>query len=317
MRSSTKVKSEIKAILCALPLMAFASENIAAYQRSDEGESAHHQNKLNLGNISLEIEAVCKLGEDSISCWKPDGQRVRSLDDEIGKLLTLKDGNEPRSFGFAAGLKNRILLLKTTYFSEPLNSRRVYDSMTLTQVKEPAKNWRDTFFMNQGITADKSETFRHFYAGSFEKSATEAPMNFTFTKELEGPINVSLDKGLLTIDDNQFEITSIDSPPPRQIDAEQLSHQTSYTAIDLIGVRISNPNLIAVLTPIDQDGNELSYATRIDVAVPFDQIGKRPHYRLIFPLEKSKVNRISIKRFNRSTLDFGHIKLDPVGRSSR
>ncbi|MEI8281283.1 MAG: hypothetical protein WCG75_02650 [Armatimonadota bacterium] len=317
MWSSTKTKSGFKSILIAIPFIAFAGGNGTTFQKPDVAEITIHQNKLDLGNRSFEIEAVCKLGENSLSCWKPDGQRVRSLDEEIGKSLTQKDGKELRFFEFAAGLKNRVLVMKSTYFSEPLKSSRVYDSMALTQAKKLAKNWRDTYIGDKVITTDNSETYRHFYVGSFEKSATEAPMNFTFLKALEGPVIVTLDKGLLSIDDNLFEITAVDSPTSSQIDAQQLSHQAAYTVIDLIGVKITNPNLNVVFTPIDQNGAEISYPARIDVAAPFDQIEKRPHYRLIFPLEKSKLSSISMKRYLRSTLDFGHIKLDPAGRSTR
>jgi hypothetical protein len=78
------------------------------------------------GGSTAEIEGVCRVTEDSVSCWDPNGARNADLEKRVEEGLTRDNGMGGRNVSFAYKKKNRVVVVKTTHPSNQMGIRSGY-----------------------------------------------------------------------------------------------------------------------------------------------------------------------------------------------
>jgi|GEM_PF-3105873 len=89
--------------------------------KADETASGTYKSS---GGTSVEVEGICKISEDEIQCWKPDGSAHEDL---AGKIKAAIERQQPyggsMGMNIQYGKKNRLVVFKV---SQPTNSRSGY-----------------------------------------------------------------------------------------------------------------------------------------------------------------------------------------------
>ena len=230
------------------------------------GEQVATDGKIQVEGKTIEIEGVCKLTEEEAICWRPNGDKNEALATELTNAIKAKNDDYSSQFQFKFMKKNRILVLKTT--TPPPKPGQGYSGGSSSMMMDNmyggpgfVEGWNNNnsiFNQTSSTGFDQSRVERQVVSGAFNRETKTFPFRYQTTSYSQERESIPFKKGQFTIDGNTFEITSIsDKSPggtPTQYFGGQPQLPQKMTFITIKAVKITNPNLIANLTPADDSG---------------------------------------------------------------
>jgi hypothetical protein len=239
-----------------------------------QGEKVAENNKIEVGNRSVEVEGVCKLTEDSAVCWKPDGEKFEALATELTNAIKSKSDNYSNNFQFKFMKKNRILVMKTV--TKPMKAGSpmmggyslglMNDYSGMSEGKEGWNNGNSAFSSSSGNGFDDTRTERQVLTGAFNKETKTFPLRYQYTTSKMERKVIPFAKGQFTIEGNSYEIVSIGDKPENGQPNNGMymggmqpgMKPPKYTYVKINVVKITNPYTILNLSPADDSGTPYS-----------------------------------------------------------
>lgn len=155
---------------------------------------------------TLQIEGVCKITEDEISCWKTDQTRNEDLEAMVRRNL-----EDPNRYGSRVqilyGKKNRLVVAKSTQSSHFGPSA----SMSIESLGERQDSW-SPIDLNTMSSFEPGKPYIRYETrmGSFDKSVTETSLRIRLSEPAPGPAQLNASVGATTvIDGNKITLLSI------------------------------------------------------------------------------------------------------------
>lgn len=338
---------KIKSTLClSIAALGLSSGAMQGQQRSFVRDYV-----ADLGDRKIEVEGVCSISEDRLSCWKPNGESNPALQSEFEKFLTEKKTDYVNQFRFAYNKKNRLLVLKTTYSAKP-QARVMIGNTGLLQEQYSDSNSKNVWRSQNYLSTPSGDpqvgrVEKRLLQGAFDTNLerTELPYFFNSPTQPRGAFPVKT--GPISIDGNVYEILSI-TPREAQSYMGKLRKTTEFK-IKL--VKITDPDVILSLSPANVDGKQyVAYDSKNRLLLMEEyvkllneqnrqQMSKRPgagfgsiQQNMIYGMgidprsavkpstdvltlhvnvELPKIKTLTISVTKRTTFDFGVISLDP------
>jgi len=224
--------------------------------RSDETVSGIY--KASDGNI-VEVEGVCKITEDSIVCWKPDGRPNEELAKKIkeGMEKSRPSGYSPsQSFSLQYGKKNRLVVLKLT---QPVNATGAH--LDVRSIGSDSQGGGGYFnaMLSPSHVAGPNQPYIHFESRMIAENPSEkaATAHLNFFRPIQESVRIVAKAGTsATFGGENFTIARIDKGSPQNLSGGQ--PETIWTVTvrsDHNGARGVN----IALVPLDASGQRIDY----------------------------------------------------------
>ncbi|MBS1701915.1 MAG: hypothetical protein JST12_09660 [Armatimonadetes bacterium] len=217
---------------------------------------------LTVSNRTVEVEGICKVSEDSIECWKPDGTKDKAITEEFIKTCEGNPNNPPPQAQFRFNRKNRILMLKAvTKAAKPGDLPFSY-GLVYADGGPQSETWTsNTIFSsyNASATGDHEQVEHIYLCGSFDKTTETHPLQYQFTQLNTGKSVIDFKKSTFEINGNKFEIMDIlDNPskPPTVTGGFGFNPQPNQkvTYLKIKPISLVDPSTIVQLSPANQKG---------------------------------------------------------------
>ena len=173
---------------------------------------------LTHGNQIDEIYGVCKLDEDSASCWNPDGTPDQKLTNSITAAIQNPTQDYSSGFKVTIGQKRRLIIVKSTLSQPKLKQdfEQGYPTAPEQQSPKDLQVWENG--TNQQFEAnskwfDGSKTSYRAYEGIFSSFAHEFALRYLFHRNDPSSRLVDLKLGKVDLGSHQIEVLNISSPP--------------------------------------------------------------------------------------------------------
>lgn len=290
-------------------------------------QTAIRDYKLELPNQTMEIEAVCKIGEDETQCWTPKGQLDKEATREFHRVL---EANADKGSGYdmALGRKNRFLMLKYTPrlgniwfgYSSSFENASGADFQTFVSFLPPKPN---------------ASGYREYVLGHFPAKVTHGELGYQLVCFESKWVKIPFRTGKFEVGNSTYEITKI----------EEQNHDSVLTVRP---IHIANPDEVLMIHPANnlgdpydrvelETGEPVSRTTvnRDEMNAYMDmkkgkpyKVAKRGSVTWIqlaaanlpkggtrttpINLPPSKIQKLSIQWGHKSSYRFGPIALDPI-----
>lgn len=337
----------IKSTLC----LSIAALGLSSGAMQGQQKSFVRDYVADLGDRKIEVEGVCSISEDRLSCWKPNGESNPALQSEFEKFLTEKKTDYVNQFRFAYNKKNRVLVLKTTYLAKPDGRVTIGNTGVLQEQFSDSNSrntWRSTNYLSTPTGDPRLErTEKRLLQGAFDTSLEKSDLPYFFNSPSQARGAFPLKTGPFTIDGNVYEILSI---TPREAQS-YMGKVRKTTDFKIKLVKITDPDVVLSLSPANADGKQYAAydsKNRLLLAEEYAklmneqyrrQVGKgsgasfgsiqqnmiygmgidprsavRPSTDVLtlqVNVELSKIKTLAASVTKRTTFDFGSISLDP------
>lgn len=168
------------------------------------------------GGTTVEIAGVCRVTEDSISCWSPDGSKNKDLEKRVEDALTNRTRFGGQNLSFAYKKKNRVVIVKTVW---PPMGNGMGGGVNLMSIGSPSNGYSGGFQLNdfsRPVAYDPRQPRESYEARTVSVDpnvdVTSAYFNVTETSPKEGTLE--LHKGAkCTIEDASLTVESISKGP--------------------------------------------------------------------------------------------------------
>lgn len=226
-------------------------------QEPQPGEFVVQDSLLTLPGTKLELLGVCKVQEEGMSCWRPNGRTDEQLAIELKDALKTKDPQERRDFQLRFGKKNRILVLKRT------NQIRTNEPILIPYIPrsdDTSDNyWRIGY--SAPLLGDENKTQQGqsdllTMFGSFDANETSVPMRFQSNTNGPRPSPIPFAIGEFSVGLNSYRITAISGKSVNNYyggsQAEKFPRVTTHFTLEAVNIR--DRNSIITFSPADADG---------------------------------------------------------------
>jgi hypothetical protein len=298
------------ALILCFPLLGAISQ--VNDQTFAAGEFPAVDGKIKVENFQYEIDGVCKFGENSAICWKPNGEPNQSLSDRFTSIIQHPTTNQPFTYTVTFLKKKRFLILKKSQVNQ-VNSLYSYgrvssDGTYTGAYKEGWSEHSGTNFTASFRDFDGSETTRSTIEGTFEPGTKEFPLRYEFTNQSQKPIVKKLEIGKFEVDGNLFEITSIadhPKPGPGQVDSNNYYYPYQAepkTDVAFCPISIANKFSSFTMQVGDEAGNSFYYVDEKgdpasnEVVTKWNQENIR--YNSDKPLPKNPYRAVGVSMFD-------------------
>ena len=300
----------------------FGYEDVASQRQANELDSKTtviDNYKVSVGNLSVEIEGVCKIGEADVTCWNPNGRAYRKLTEDVIRSLKNNKIEPERTFRNILGKKNRILVFKTNK-TVPSSADRTSSSGFLNNSGNTNQHkWNQThLFLDPPTFFDGGgeKTSRVFMFGSFERGSTESSLEYTISQNFIDPVRIPFQKGVFAVDGNSYEINSWGVPSGSELDSLGVKN-SDKVFIRLKDVKISKPELVLILKPVypaDFKQDELDGGADkwiyLGETIPNVRNPRTGYLEYFLGIGPPKITHFDIRRMKQANYVFDKISLD-------
>lgn len=251
---------------------------VAAPPQENERVADNYQ--IEMGGRQVEIEGICKLSEEGLSCWKPNGDKNPELEADFVATMNSRDDNYSNNFQFKFMKKNRVLILKSTVKPPPsgqfsgIGYGLMYENYS--GAKEGWQSGGQYWRPRDASNPNDPQVERQMLVGSFKKDTKTFPLRYQFTESTSERVIAPFTKTEFTAGGNTYEIVSITDKPTAGVGGYGGNpypgnmKPPTYTYVGIKLVKVVNPNMLLYIFPAD--GNGKQYAGFDDKGNPVDSV---------------------------------------------